>query len=406
MRILDVGPWIAYPAERGRAVRAYNLLRRLAARHDVRQWGRGDAALGRRWHLLEEVPVTPMFRVYRCCYPLGRVAKDWLLTKRSLPGFVEGTARRLTCPPRLRQLLDWATVILVEDPVELALCRREHPGGRFAFVAHDVGAVDPVSSSGHDLLAEAVTGAELVIALSASDRGQLLERYGLDPDLVVDVPNGADVNRCLPVDETRRAALRAELGLPSGNLAVFAGSASPANRAALGWLRRLSVATDDFEFVAVGTVGEPEHAGRLLITGSVPDVVPYLQAANVAICPVEHGSGTRIKLFESLACGLPTLAFPETFRGIEVEPDVHAIVCDKSERALLGALESLSRDPVRSAELGRRGRAFVVEHHNWDELAARLDVALRSRFDPEFGLSARQTYVSAPSGNAVRFTGR
>ena len=397
MRILDVGPWIAYPPERGRAVRAYNLLRRLALRHDVRHWGRSETRAGRSRHLVEEVPVTPMFRIYRCHYPLGQAARQWLLRQQSPDGLVERVARRLTCPPRLRQLLDWATVMLVEDPVDLALCRRECPSARFAYVAHDVGATDTISESGHDLLGEAVAASELVVAVSESDRQQLLDRYGLDPHAVVNVPNGADIQRCHPVDEERKAHLRSELGLPAGRLAVFAGSASPANRAALAWLRRLSAASDRFEFAAVGSVGQPERTARLLVTGPVPDVVPYLQAADVAICPVEHGTGTRVKLFESLACGLPTVAFAEALHGVDLKPGLHAVVSDKNEPALLDALDSLADDPARSLTLSRAGRAFVVENHNWDDLAERLDSALRSRFDPEHGRSGRQTYASAPT---------
>jgi glycosyltransferase involved in cell wall biosynthesis len=395
MRILDIGPWIAYPPQRGRAVRAYNLLRRLAVRHDVRQWGRGQVQLRRRpgARLLEEVPVTPMFRVYRSRYPLARTARDWLLARQPDRGAVRSVARGLACPPRLRELLDWASVILAEDPVELALCRREQPDGRFAFVAHDVGATDGVSVSGHDLVGDAVSAAELVVALSASDRQELLARYSLDPAAVVEVPNGADVERYRPVDDPQRAALRAELGLPAGRIAVFAGSASPANRVALGWLRRLAAASDRHVFVAAGSVGAPERSGRLVVTGEVPDVAPYLQAADVALCPIEHGSGTRIKLFESLACGLPTVAFAESVRGIDIDPGVHAVVCEKSERALLDALDGLARDSGRAAELGRNGRAFVVARHSWDDLAERLDGALRARFDPEFGHNARHTYA-------------
>jgi glycosyltransferase involved in cell wall biosynthesis len=398
MRILDIGPWITYPPERGRAVRAYNLLRRLADRHDVRQWGRGKPQLRRDARLLEEVPVTPMFRVYRCRYPLAERARERLFARG--PGGLSGAAaRRLACPPRLRELLAWAHVVVAEDPAELALARLERPGARFVFVAHDVGSTDAVSSSGHDLVGEAVAVAELVVAVSAADRMQLIERYGLDPETVVEVPNGADVEQCHPVDKARRAALRAELGLPPGPLAVFAGTASPANRAALAWLRRLAAASGRYVFAVVGSVGAPERDGRLIVTGPVADMRPYLQAADAAILPIEHGSGTRIKLFEALACALPAVVFPEALRGTEVEPGVHALVCEKSEKALLGALESLARDPARAAQLGAAGRSFVVARHSWNDLAARLDDALRSRFDPEYGRSARHTYASAPAGS-------
>jgi glycosyltransferase involved in cell wall biosynthesis len=398
MRILDIGPWIAYPPERGRAVRAYNLLRRLAVRHDVRQWGRGDARLRLDRPLLEEVPVTPMFRVYRNRYPLAARAQQWLLTRQVPHGLLETAARRLVCPPRLLELLDWAGVILAEDPSELALCRRERPDGRFAYVAHDVGGPGAVSATGHDLLAEAVSSVELVIALSSTERQELIDRYSLDAESVVEVPNGADVAVCRPVDEARRAELRAQLGLPHGPLAVFVGSATPANRAALGWIRRLASMSGHVTFVVVGSVAASERGDGLIVTGPVTDVVPYLQAADAALCPVEHATGTLIKLFEGLACGLATVAFAETIRGTALQAGTHVVVSEKTERALLAALEELAADREAASEIGAAGRAFVAERHTWDELATRLDVALRSRFDPEYGRDARHTFATASAG--------
>lgn len=392
MRILDIGPWIAYPPRRGRAVRAYQLLRRLAARHDVRHWGWGDGRL-RDARPLEEVPVAPMFRVYRCRYPLGGAAKQWLLAREPAAGIRETVARRLACPPRLRQLLAWAGVILAEDPYDLMLCRRERPDARYAYVAHDLGGTDAISGTGHDLLGEAVRSVELVIALSAADREGLIARYALDPASVVEIPNGTDPASCSPIDRARRSDLRDELGLPGGEVVVFVGSATVANRAALGWVRRLAAASDRYTFVVAGGVAPAEHDGRLIVTGPVADVVPYLQAADLAVCPVEHG-GSRITLLDGLACALPTVAFAETLRGTELEHGRQLVVCDKTERAVLRALDDLADDRERAQALAAAGRSFVVEHHSWDDLAERLDVALRSRFDPEYGRSARHTFAS------------
>lgn len=394
MRILDIGPWITYPPERGRAVRAYNLLLRLAGRHDVRQWGRGRPVLQREARLLEEIPVTPMFRVYRSRYPLAGQALERLLV-RGRDGIAGAAARRLACPPRLRELLAWAHVVVAEDPLELALARLERPRARLVFVAHDVGSTEGVSHSGHDLVGEAVRAAELVVAVSPADRAELIERYGLEAESIVDVPNGADVARYHPVGPAERVALRRQLGLPDAPLAVFVGSSSPANRAALAWLRRLARGSGRYVLVVVGGVGEAERSGRLIVTGPVPDTRPYVQAADVAVLPVEHGSGTRVKLFEALACGLPTVVFPETIRGTDVQPGVHVLACEKSERALLEGLDQLAREPARAAQLGAAARSFVVARHSWDDLAGRLDDALRSRFDPEYGRNVRRTYAPA-----------
>lgn len=375
MRILDVGPWIAYPPERGRAVRTYNLLLELSARHDVRQFGRASAIPGRQ-RLFEEVPVTPMFRVVRCRYPFGYPVGDWLVGRERSGGVREAAARRIVYPKRFRELLRWANVIVAEDPVELELCRQEWPEGRYAFVAHDVGVPEAVSRSGHDRLAQAVATAELTIAVSPSDREELIARYGLTPDRVAVVPNGADPERLRPLDAAAKQALRAELGLPPGPVVLFAGSSSPPNLVGLAWIRRLARATDRFTFVVVGSVAKSERSGRLYVTGPVRDVSSYFQAADLALCPIEHGSGTRMKLWAALAAGLPTVAFAESLRGTGLEAGRHVVVTEKSEPALLAALERLAHDPDLAGRLTAEGRAFVVEHRSWRRSAELMAGAL------------------------------
>ena len=376
MRILDVGPWIAYPPERGRAVRTYSLLLALSASHDVRQFGRAPHGLSRREPLFEEVPVTPMFRVVRCRYPFGSAVVDWLVRQDRRGTLRELVARQIACPKRFGELLRWASVIVAEDPVELALCRQEWPHGRYAFVAHDVGQLDAVSRSGHDRLAEAVASAALTIAVSPSDREELMARYALSPERVAVVPNGADPERLRPLERDAKEQVRRELDLPPGPVVLFAGSNSPQNLVGLAWIRRLAKATDRFAFVVIGSVAKSERSGRLVVRGSVGDVAPYFQAADLALCPIEHGSGTRMKLWASLAAGLPTVAFAESLRGTGLEPGRQLIVADKSERAILSALERLAHDPDLSRRLASAGRDFVVEHRSWQRSSELMASAL------------------------------
>lgn len=389
MRILDVGPWIAYPPERGSAVRAFTLLRELATRHDVRQFGRGSARLRPGQRLLQEVPVTPMFRVYRCRYPFGSAATEWLSAREDASGVTGSLARRLACPPRLRELLAWAHVVLAEDPHELALCRREHPGGRYVFVAHGVGDPSSVSRTGHDRLAEAVASAELTIASNVADRDELIRRYGLPAGRVLEVRSAVDTDRYQPVDDAGRARRRHELGLPEGPLVVFVASATAANRAGLAWVRRLAAADPSTTYVVVGSVGEPERRGNLIVTGRVGDVAPYLQSADAAVCPVEHGSGTRIKLLEALATGLPCVMFAEGLRGTALADGLHVVVAGKSEPELLAALAGLLADPAASERLGRAGRAHVVERHGARASASVLEEALLDLLDARPRTGAR-----------------
>jgi glycosyltransferase involved in cell wall biosynthesis len=232
--------------------------------------------------------------------------------------------------------------------------------------------------------ARAVRLADLVVAVSDADRLELVHRYGADPGSVVVVPNGDDTDRCAPLAPDLKAALRNDLGLGEKPVVVYVATSTTANRAGLGWVQRLACATDRFTFLVVGPVSPPAIDGNLHAAGRVPDVVPYLQAADLAICPIEYGGGTKIKLFESLAAGLPAVVFAESLRGTELRHGEHLLVAGKTARDLLAGLEHLADDADLAGRLGAAGRAFVVERHDWRDAADRLEAALGSLLSPDW----------------------
>jgi glycosyltransferase involved in cell wall biosynthesis len=372
LRILDVGPFIAYPPRRGRAARAYGLLLALSAKNDVRHFGRESRPLTSRERPLEEVPVTPMFRVFRCRYPLGGRAVDWLVRHELRGDVKELAARRLGCPKRFGELLEWADVVVAEDPVELALCRRERPDARFVFASHDAGDPVTVSASGHDPAAQALEVVSLVVVKSSAGRQELANRYSLDTTRVAVVPNGVDPDLFRPATAGDRESLRRELGLPTGTLAVVAAGDSPSGRAALAWVRRLAAAAEGLTFLVVGAAARQERSRNLVATGPVRDIYPYLRASDVALCLLERRRGGPLGLLEPLACGLPTLTFAEPLAGTALRDGQHVIVVEKGQRAVLAALAALVADPGLGTRLGESGRAHVVEHHTWEQSAASL----------------------------------
>jgi glycosyltransferase involved in cell wall biosynthesis len=385
VRILGVGPFIAYPPRRGRAARAYGLLLALSAKHDVRHFGREARPLVSRARPFEEVPVTPMFRVFRCRYPLGGRAVDWLLRHDPDDGLKESAAKRLSCPKRFSELLEWADVVVAEDPVELALCRRERPDARVAFAPHDAGDPVTVSASGHDPAAEALAAVPLAIVKSPAGRAELISRYSLDEARVAVIPNGVDPELFRPSDEADREALRRDLGLPGGTLVAVTAGDSPSGRVALAWVRRLASATPGMTFVVAGAVTRREAAGNLVTTGPVRDVFPYLRAADLALCPLERRRGGPLGLLEPLACGLPTVTFGEALTGTALEDGEHVLVTEKGERAVVAALERLAADSDLGARLGAAARAHIVEHHTWERSGALLLDALSTLLDSPNG---------------------
>ncbi len=100
-------------------------------------------------------------------------------------------------------------------------------------------------------------------------------------------------------------------------------------------------------------------------------------AADFAICPVQYGAGTKIKLFESLAAGLPSVVFGESLYGTSLVDGQHVLVAPKTEHDLAASLERLADDADLAEQIRTEARTFVVEHHDWSRSAAVLDAALR-----------------------------
>jgi len=126
-----------------------------------------------------------------------------------------------------------------------------------------------------------------------------------------------------------RERVRAQLGLEEADtLLVFSGSNFAPNVEALQELRAFCRAEAAFlqrertYILALGSVSTaPGREGALISTGRVPEILPYLAAADAGLNPVMRGSGSNVKLFEYLAAKLPVISSAFGVRGTALEPD-------------------------------------------------------------------------------------
>lgn len=309
---------------------------------------------------------------------------------------LSGLALEMTRPRSLTRLLRWADVVLVEFPWQFAYCRRRSKtpcvlashnleAFKFASWAEATGAsltARPWLRFVARMEARAARAARLVLAVSATEREQYIERYGVDPERIVEIPNGADTKRYTPIEPAAKAAARQRLGLPERPTAIFVASAIPPNRRGADWVRRLAAATDRVTFLAVGEGAQvDDRPSNMISTGFVDDLRPYLGAADIALCPIEHGAGTKIKLLECMAAGLPTVAFSPALGGLLARDGVEVIVAEPSVRGLRQATERLADDQALALRIGRAARALAVERYDWARIAGGLDDALTATMD-------------------------
>lgn len=145
---------------------------------------------------------------------------------------------------------------------------------------------------------------------------------------------------------------------------------------------RVRTRLQEARFVIVGR--NPTRAVRQLallpgvqVTGTVPDVRPFLHQATVAVAPLRLGRGIQNKVLEAMATALPVVATSRAAQGLEARPGDHFLVEDDPDR-FADAVTALIRAPARRQELGRSARAFVERHHSWPASLARLDRVLAS----------------------------
>jgi glycosyltransferase involved in cell wall biosynthesis len=143
----------------------------------------------------------------------------------------------------------------------------------------------------------------------------------------------------------------------------------------------------DVRLVLVGAApSEAMRASRdpgLVLAGRVPDVRPYLSAADAIVVPLQQGGGTRLKLLEAFAACRPVVATAKAAEGINVCDGRHLLLRE-TPAEMADAVLALHRLPDLAAHLTREGYDFVAARHSWSALggfvrSALVEAALRAR---------------------------
>lgn len=194
------------------------------------------------------------------------------------------------------------------------------------------------------------------------------------------VPNGVDTDYFTPQPDRETPAL-----VYTGGMNMFANRDAVLFFCTEVW-PRIAASVPDVRFFAVGQDPPAElrdlaaRDPRIVVTGFVDDIRPYVSQAAVYVVPLRVGGGTRLKVLDAMASGKALVSTSIGCEGIAVRPDEHLVIADTPE-AMAASTVALLKDPARRRALGASARGLVESRYAWRVVGRQLLDAYRDAAD-------------------------
>ncbi|MEP6780787.1 MAG: glycosyltransferase [Gemmatimonadaceae bacterium] len=230
-----------------------------------------------------------------------------------------------------------------------------------------------------------------VVAVSADDATAFKRDYGVIS--FSSVSTGVDTSFFRPSGDVPRKR----------NNLVFTGSMDwLPNEDAIEWFVQsvLPLVQRDIPDVSLTVVGRSPspkiaalHNGHSIeVTGSVPDVRPYIERAEVFVVPIRIGGGTRLKIYEAMAMERAVVSTPIGAEGLPVEDGLHALLRTDPE-AMAQAITSLIQNQQQCEAIALAGAELVRQRFGWDGVARQFSETCQAVIDQRSGTKHAQKVV-------------
>jgi sugar transferase (PEP-CTERM/EpsH1 system associated) len=171
---------------------------------------------------------------------------------------------------------------------------------------------------------------------------------------------------------------------PSGErVLVFTGAMDYwANVDAVSWFARevfpaVRAQFSDVRFYIVGSRPTAEVQAlandAIVVTGSVPDIRPYLAHAQLAVAPLRIARGIQNKVLEAMAMAKAVVASPQALEGIEATPGIELLLAPDAAAFIAHIAAQLSQP---DETLGPAAHQQVEQSYSWDGSLQRVDQLL------------------------------
>jgi len=394
MRVLVLTQVVVYPADAGPKVKTLQVLRYLAARHEVIYctFARGEQEVQdaqKLGDICKRVETAPMQR--------SRLSDARFLVESLLSGdsFLLRRDDRAAMQQLVRGLLreehidvlhvdqlnmmrfvpaDWqGTVILDEHNAVWQVVERLRSGAgnplSRLLLGREVRLI-------RKLEGEACRRAQVVLAVSEHDQEALYEVAGKEAKIEV-VPITVDAAQFTPLWEARA---------PRPNMLFTIGTMfwPPNSEGVQWWLREgyesLRERCPDVTYDVVGArppqslLALAQQREGVHVHGYVADATPFWTHATALAVPLLSGGGVRVKILEAMAIGVPVVSTTVGCEGLEVRHGEHLLIAD-TPRDFAEACAALLQDRELARRLSGNARQLIEERYDAKIALHPLDLA-------------------------------
>ena len=393
MRVLMICHYVPYPQMTGGRIRIYNLLRRVANRHDVSLAAlleTPDDAQGlshlRQFCARVETATLPAHQRSRLAKATGMLR--YILNGRP-PDLMLLHSEELVA--KIRQLFSTIEFDIVQIESLMALYLETLPQDRgykslqmFHNVeSHNYARIAQVERRWSGKVRASVNSFSMRYwehryaekfdrCTTVSEMDQQLLREA-NPRLHVDViPNGVDLEkyRPLPLPATNTPPSLMFIGNMGYQPCIDA-----AQHLCTDILPLIRQVIPLVELWIVGSNPAPEvrrlHGNGVHVTGRVEDIEPYYRQCTVCVVTLRAGGGTRLKILEAMALGRPVVSTTIGCEGLGVVDSEHLLIAD-GPKQFAEATVRLLRDPRLAGDIRANARKLVEARYGWDKIADRL----------------------------------
>lgn len=113
----------------------------------------------------------------------------------------------------------------------------------------------------------------------------------------------------------------------------------------------------------------------VVVTGTVPDVRPYLAHADVVVAPLRVARGIQNKVLEAMAMARAVAVSTDSATGLAGEPGAAYLTAGTADE-FVAAVDGLLADPARRVDIGAVARRTVETHYSWTAHLGVLDALL------------------------------